>query len=237
MKIRTVAAAALFGMVVLGLSRPATAQVVWVGGVSSDVFDEANWDLSASSVTVIDPNVSVSDNIVIGPGPFANGPVIPEVDAQQRLQLADGFTFTLDGATLNAAGNDGVGGEAGSMNGPTVQVINGAAFNPFFVVNDVKVFIDATSSARFGGGGNPINLSTIDLAVGATLAFVNEPPANYLAEHLSKTTVNGVPAVDGVNITVVGDGASGSIITAVPEPSSMLLGLLAIGGLLATRRR
>ena len=213
------------------------ADVIWVGGVSSDVFDEANWDLSGTAVTVIDPNVSVADNILIGPGPFTNDPIIPDVDAQQRIQLSDGFSFTLDAASITVAGNDGVGGEPGSANGPTVNVTNGSQFNPFFVVNDVKVLIDGTSSATFGGGGNPINLSIVDMQPGAVLAFLNETPDAFIAEHLGKTFVNGAAAVDGVNISIASDGAAGLVITAVLEPSSMALALFGVLGLLGLRRR
>jgi hypothetical protein len=215
----------------------ASAEVIWIGGASTDVFDEANWDLSGSTVTVIDPNVSITDNVIIGPGPFANSPVIPELSGQQRLQLGDGHALTLDSALLSIAGNDGVGGEPGTANGPTVSVINGAQFNPFFVVNDVLVDIDAVSSATFGGGGNPINLSTVNLAPGATLSFLAEDPAAYISEHLSKTFVNGSPAEIDVNITIAGDGGAGSVITAIPEPSSLALTCLACLGLLARRRR
>ena len=71
---------------------------------------------------------------------------------QVRLQAGDGFTLTLDGVSLApvAGGNDGVGGEPTStpnisddgIAGPIVNVINGGMFNPFFVVNDVRVNID-----------------------------------------------------------------------------------------------
>jgi hypothetical protein len=215
----------------------ASADIIWVGGTSVDVFDEANWDLSASAVTLIDPNVSIMDDVVMGPGPFTHDPVIPEVSAQQRLQLGDGYTLTVDNTVLSAAGNDGVGGRADSSDGPTVNVLNGAQFNPFFIVNDVQLNIDAFSSATLGGGGNPINLSIVDLAPGATLAFLNEDPAAYIAEHLSKTFVNGVPAVEGGNILVASDGASGSVITAIPEPSTFVLACLAAVAMLVRRRR
>ncbi|MCA9169742.1 MAG: hypothetical protein KDB23_18840, partial [Planctomycetales bacterium] len=107
-------------MFVMMLAAQAQGQLVWVGGVSTDMFDVANWDLSATAVTTLAPNVSVSDNVLIGPGPFANNPIIPELDAQQRFQLDDGYSFTLDGATLGVAGNDGVGGATDTTNGPTV---------------------------------------------------------------------------------------------------------------------
>ncbi len=212
------------------------AEIIWLGGVSNDIFDEANWDLTSSSVTLIDPNVSIADDAIIGPGPFPNNPVIPEVDAQQRFQLDDGKLLTLQGVSLTAAGNDGVGGAAETTNGPTVMVMDGGQFDPFFVVNDVKVNIDGTSTATFGGGGNPINLSTVDLSPGAVLAFLNETPDAYRTEHLSKTFVLGVAAEEGINVLVDSDGNTGSVITAIPEPSSMVLAVLGLLSLLSFRR-
>lgn len=234
MTIRFLFAAALAAVL---LPRFAAAEISWVGSVSTDVFDEANWDLSGSTVSMIEPNVSIADNLLIGAGPFDFSPIIPELSGQQRLQLDDGFSLTLNGGTLGIEGNDGVGGAPDTMNGPTVFVNSGAQFNPFFVVNDVKVMIDGSSSATFGGGGNPINLSTLDLQPGATVTFLAEDIAAYNAEHLIKTFVNGSPAVEGVNLTIMSDGGAGSIITAVPEPTTLTLTALAGLGLLSTRRR
>ena len=218
------------------LNTAVNADIVWLGTTDNDIFNEANWDLSSSSVTIIDPNVSVEDNAVIGPGPFANDPVILEQPSQQRFQLGDGNTLTLSGSTLTVAGNDGVGGAPGTTNGPLVNVIDGGQFDPFFVVNDVQVNIDATSSATFGGGGNPINLSAVDLTPGAMLGFLNETPDAYRAEHLSKTTVLGAPAIEGDNVMIAAMGA-GSKITVIPEPTSMILTSFGMLALLSFRRK
>lgn len=227
----------LYGLLAIFLcGSVANADISWVGGTSNDVFDDSNWDLSGSSVTLIDENVSIADNVIIGAGPFDNDPVIPDSAGQVRLQLDDGFSLTVEGL-LSIAANDGMGGAPGTMNGPTVNVINGGAFNPFFVVNDVKVNIDGSSSATFGGGGNPINLSTLDLDPGATVTFLAETPMQFNNEHLSKTFVSGSPAVDGLNVTIEAFGGGGSLITAVPEPGcASLLGLAGMA-LLARRRR
>ena len=106
-------------------------------------------------------------------------------------------------------------------------------------MNAVALDIDGTSSATFGGGGNPINLSTVNLTDGAVLAFLNETPGAFATEHLSKVTVDGAPAVDGVNIMIESfNGNLGSRITVIPipEPSSILLSALAGFGLLIRRR-
>ena len=209
------------------------AAVVWTGAADTDIFNDANWDFSGSGVSTISSNTSIADDVLI-----ANGNVtIPNQAGQVRFQIGDGFSLTVDNSTLApvGGGNDGVGGMPGST-GVTVNVINGSNFNPFFVVNQVQVNIDASSSATFGGGGNPINLSTIDLSPGGTLAFLLEDPTEFTNEHLSKLTVNGQPAVDGVNIQIAAAG-SGSVITVIPEPATATLAGLAGLGLLLRRRR
>ncbi len=211
------------------------AVVVWTGATSADPFDESNWDLSASSVTLIDENVSIADDVTITGGAVT----IPDLVGQGRFQIGNGFTLTLDNSILGVVNNDGAGGEPAGT-GIQIDVTNGSQFNPFFVANNVAVDIDGTSSATFGGGGNPVNIATINLTDGAVLAFLAETPAAFIAEHLSKVTVDGLPAVEGGNILVEAfNGASGSRVTVipVPEPSSILLTGLAGLGFLIRRRR
>ncbi|MDB4141992.1 hypothetical protein N9733_00845 [Akkermansiaceae bacterium] len=84
---------------------PTSAAIIWTGATSTDVFDESNWDLSGSAVTVIDSNISVADDLTIT-GATAS---IPDLAGQIRFQVGDGFTINLNNATLESAGNDGVG--------------------------------------------------------------------------------------------------------------------------------
>ena len=221
------------------LALPAHSAIVWTGATSTDIFDESNWDLSGSTVTTIDENVSIDDDVFIGAAadPFANTPVIPDLAGQVRFQLADARVLTIDGGTLDIAGNDGVGGAPGTTNGPAVAVLGGGAFNPFFIVNDVSLSVDGSSTATFNGGGNPINISTVDLAPGAEFTFGNETPEAFTNEHLSKFSVNGAAAVIDGNITLASNGGTGSVINAIPEPSSMvMLGLAAFGAIFRRRR-
>ena len=92
----------LFIVPALLLSAPAAfADIVWTGAVSTDIFDEANWDLTGSTVTVVDPNVTIDDNVVIA---NHTAPVeIPDVSGQARFQIGSGFKLTLDNALLRAA--------------------------------------------------------------------------------------------------------------------------------------
>ncbi len=195
----------------------AAADIVWTGAANSDIFNEANWDLTQSTVTVVDPSVSILDNVVIRNAP---GVVeIPEVGGagQLNFQVAEGFRITIDNSVVRALGNDGIACDLGNVLGIDVDVVNGASFEPFFIFRNVRLSIDGTSAAIFGGGGNPINVSTVDLTLGATLRFLLEDPTEFTNEHLVKTTVNGLPAVIGLNINVVSDGAQGSIITVIPQ--------------------
>lgn len=223
----------LFSIASLALAGTISSQaaIIWTGATNSDSFEDLNWDFAGSGVTAVDANVSIADNVTI----TGANVVIPDVAAQGRFQVGNGFTLTLDNATLGAANNDGAGGEP-SGTGIIVNVTNNSQFNPFFVVNNVAVDIDGTSSATFGGGGNPINIATVNLTAGAFLAFNNETPAAFTTEHLSKVTVDGAPAVDGVNIMIEAfNGASGSRVTVIPEPTSTLL--ITLGGLAFVVRR
>jgi hypothetical protein len=188
---------------------------VWTGALGADVFVEANWDLSSSTAAVIDPNVTVDDSLVIR---AATSMVeLPEVNGstQVRLQLGDGRRLTIDASRFVSLGNDGVGAAPGSSTGIDVDVVNGGSFEPFFVVDGTRVHVDGTSRVVFGGGGNPINGSSVDLAPGAELRFLLEDPSEFVNEHLGKVTVAGAPGVIGGNLAVVGDGASGSIVTVI----------------------
>jgi hypothetical protein len=211
------------------------AAIVWTGATSGDPFDDSNWDFSGSAVAAVDENVSIADNITITNGAI----VMPNIGGQGRFQIGNDFTMTLDNSAFDlvAGGNDGVGGEPAST-GVSISLLNGSQLNPFFIVNAVALDIDGTSSATFGGGGNPVNLSTINLTAGSTLGFLAETPAAFITEHLSKVTVDGAPAVDGVNIQVSPfNGAAGSQVTVIPEPAGVAFLALASLALFSRRRR
>lgn len=213
------------------------AAVTWTGNAGTDIFDGGNYSGLADGF-VLGPNVTVEDDIT-----FSNATVtIPQVSAQQRFQVASGFTMTVDGSNFSLSGgsNDGIGGVPGSRlpagpAGPTLNIINGSSLEAFFIVNGVQMNVDGTSSVTLGGAGNPVNISSINLDTGATLSFTRETIAQFNTEHLSKITINGTAAQEGLNFTIDALGAGGSTITAIPEPSAGLLG--AIGCIIFVLRR
>ncbi|MDG1855107.1 MAG: hypothetical protein P8I97_13155 [Verrucomicrobiales bacterium] len=194
--------------------------ITWTGADGTDIFEESNWDLTNSDVEIIDPNVSIEDDVFI-----TNSTVeIPQVSAQQRFQVASGYTITVDNSTIRLTGgsNDGIGGPPGfrlpgGPEGPTMNIINGSSYESYFIVNGVQMNVDATSSATFGGGGNPVNISAINLESGSSLTFLRETIDAFNTEHLSKLTIGGVQAEEGVNYTIESDGAEGCVITTISD--------------------
>jgi hypothetical protein len=226
----------IFSLFSIGLTNAA---VIWTGDSNSDIFDGANYNGLPGGLE-LGPNVTISDNVT-----FNNATVtIPQVTGQQRLQVGSGFVVTVNGSNISLSGgsNDGFGGAPGSSlpngnAGPTLDIIGGSQFEAFFIVNGVNMNVDGTSSATLAGAGNPLNISTINLETGATLSFTRETIPQFNTEHLSKLTINGLAAQEGVNYTIDALGTTGSIITAIPEPSVTLFGALGCALLLLRRRR
>ena len=75
------------------LAAPASADIVWTDAVSSDIFVEANADLSSSTVTAIDPNVGIDDDVVIanalGTGVADDKSIYPYVPDMIRFYLSE----------------------------------------------------------------------------------------------------------------------------------------------------
>ncbi|MEE2807999.1 MAG: hypothetical protein VYB73_01695 [Verrucomicrobiota bacterium] len=194
--------------------------IIWTGANGTDIFEESNWDLTNSDVEIIDPNVSIEDDVFI-----TNSTVeIPQLASQQRFQVASGYTITVDNSTVRLTGgsNDGIGGPPGfrlpgGPEGPTMNIINGSSYESYFIVNGVQMNVDATSSATFGGGGNPVNISAINLEPGSSLTFIRETIDAFNTEHLSKITVGGVPAEEGINYTIESDENQGCVITTISD--------------------
>ena len=194
--------------------------ITWTSADGTDIFEESNWDLTNSNVEVINPNVSIEDDVFIVDSTVE----IPQLSAQQRFQVASGYTITVDNSTIRLTGgsNDGIGGPPGfrlpgGPEGPTMNIINGSSYESYFIVNGVQMNVDATSTAVFGGGGNPVNGSAINLEPGSALTFLRETIDAFNAEHLSKITVGGDPAEEGINYTIESDGAEGCVITTISD--------------------
>ena len=193
----------------------ASAQIVWTGATGGGIFVEANWDLTASSVTVIDYGVPILDNVeFVGVSQDAR---IAELPGQEAFMVGDGFTMLIDNMRVFAAGNDGIGCEPGASVGLEVNLVNGALLEPYFITNRTTVNVDGTSRLFLLGPANPVNGSTVNLTFGGLLEFQAESPDEFRMEHLGKVRVDGAQAIEGVNIRIDPVGNEGSIVSVLPS--------------------
>ena len=207
-----------------------SADVVWTGAFDSGIQNDANYDFSGSALSTIAgiQGSTVGDNII-----YTNmgaAPELPNTGGQLNFGTS-GFELVFDNVVAGFAPGSNKGWRGG-----TLSLLNAAQTTSFFISGSTAS-IDATSSMTLLGAGNPVNMSTIDMAFGAVVTFTNKNPSAFNNDHIADFTVNGAPLVDGVNATVVSDGAAGTIVTAVvPEPASFCV--LALAGIcLVIRRR
>jgi len=220
------------------------ADLEWNGaGDGMSVYQEANWvdplTMLAPAAGAVDPNVEVNDHLIAltgtPGGPGGGGP---------NLRLGTGSLQVGGDAVfrMSQGGSAGIrvdGSDAGANYAPVTVTDSAELLAQYF--SKLIVTLEGTGIITLYGGGNPLNNSTVDILSGsAELRFLNETPDAVLAEHYSKITVGGEPASE-LNLSIVSDGAAGSILMAVPEPSVLVLAVvglaLLVGHQLARRRR
>lgn len=189
---------------IVGTPAPAPGTYIWTaGGDGQSLFEEANWTENGDGstfITSIDPGVSVNQLLVVNSGnPGGAG-------ATGSLDLGTG-SLTSNSGTLRL----NLGVDHRIKDGP-VSVAGGT------VVAEGIENVAATLSAgllELDAPGNPLLNSTINFTTAstATLALNNESPFEVLSEHLSKITINGQAAENGVNVRISGDGSSGALVT------------------------
>ena len=229
------------GLAMLGLISSGQCVVTWTGtGGDTDVFNDANWDFGSSSLSAIDANTEVLDDLVI-----SNATVTSASGAGfGALLIGDGFSLTLTNSDYSSAGNtDGISGVASGAQS-TINLIN-SSMNLQFASIGVDFNVDGTSSLQFRGGGDPINsqvdTTALNLSVGAELTLTTRAEFD---EQVTDTGAAGTITANGTEVTVGNmdtlfsfTGGGPVTGTVVPEPSSMAL--LGIGGmaLLLSRRK
>jgi hypothetical protein len=211
------------------------AVIVWNGGGdTANFYDNANWDFSGSGETGMpasggNPSAATADDILI------LGATINETSgAFTNIEIGDGLSVTLDGTSFTFTNNNGFTGldDPGDVTS-TLNLVNGSSFNAQFAAIGITVNVDSTSSIRFRGAGDPINSqiesTTINLAPGAELTLASEAE---FTEQGADIRVGGISFSDDPSILSI----SGTTATAIPEPSSVVLMVVAGLGLIRRRR-
>ncbi len=239
------AISSLFAAVLL-TTVPSGASIVWVGGSSTDFWDDANWDFSGSTYTgsTFNPLTPIADNIVVT---NATGLTVA---TDQGIRIDNGFSLALSATDLFVNGtsaNSGINGvddvpATNPSNGvaSTIVLTNGSLINTQFTALGITVNIDATSQMQYRGSGDPINgqseTTLINMVPGARLTLPTQAEFTEQA-----TTQNSFIFVDGVSLasdpSLLSYSGAGPVTgTAIPEPSAALIAAL-VGFSAILRRR
>ena len=168
-------------------------------GANDSFINNANWTGSASTGGVIDGGNLIDDFVLDQP-------------AHEFTAVGN---MVFEGGTLSVKSGR-LGGFSGLTRGNVF--VSGGQLERQFTVN-AGVFVSGTGTMVYGGGGNPVNVSEVDLVgTGAVVKFNDETVGAFTSEHLSKFTVNGAAGVIDTNLFVAPDnGAAGSEITVLTD--------------------
>jgi len=220
------------GSIVTALIPAAT--LTWTGGGDGTSFEDGdNWSgASYPPGGTVPYNALVGHHIVNAPGTTidANPPA--------RIDIYGGSLRIQDGtvAVPNNKGITSTSAGAGNFGGEVIEVLGGELKSQW--LQGVAVTLGGDGVITVNGGGSPIpGNTTIDLtSFDAEFRYNNRAPVAF-GDHVGQFTVNGDPAVVGVNVQVTAfNGALGSVVTAIPEPSTLVLLLLGAVGTLIARR-
>lgn len=209
----------------------AQSMIVWIGGTDTNFFTTANWDFSGSSVLPANFTTAstIGDSLMIS---NASG-----LSLNGTLTLGDGMSLTLTNASLTSTGTFGINGnnDAGNVFS-TLALDATSSLSTQFIAVGINAIVGAGSTLTLRGTGDPINSQTetsrVQLASGGSLIFANGTEySEHVTEIFNATTGNSLSSTP-----TDFSPASGATITAVPEPTSAVLGLLELLGLLRRRR-
>lgn len=172
--------------------------LTWTGGGDGASFaDVANW-AGTPTGGAIDIAALVDDFVIADPAATVGG----TGGVAQLSWVSGSGSLSMSAGTLNGATG---------LRFTTLDLSGGVMTRQFFL--EVTATVSGTAELRLNGGGNPLNLSTIEVVgTEARVVFVNETPDDFRGEHAGKMTFDGLPAIEGVTYEVVADGGSGCVV-------------------------
>lgn len=201
-----IAAAAMLTLITL--SAPANT-LTWTGtGDGTSFADEDNWSTLPTGGTINLGNL-VDDYIIVSAA--TSGP--PNVSAV----TFNGGSLTLQSGLMTMGLTFGISGTGSEL----IDVQGGVLTSQFFGGGSgVQVEVSGAGTATLKGTAGALpNGTTVNLVDnGAVFNFINQTPADFATNHLSKFSVNGSAAVVDSNLLVAPfSGATGSQITAATD--------------------
>ena len=215
--------AVLFTGVAVATSQAA---LTWTGAADgASLYNETNWLDHAGSIPAAD-TINPGEPITADTGGLIeinSGTGTPDAFGD-HFRTGVGNAINIGGGKTLASINTAGMGQDTAFDNPLVDatLTNGATVYVQFAVNYAFV-LDGGSTLRFKGGGNPLNVATVDLVdTNSVLQFDAETLADFINEHASNVTVNGEPIEIGINaVSSAFNGANGVQIQAIePVPDS-----------------
>ena len=154
--------------------------IEWIGNPGDSFFDGANWSDEIGPDPDSNPATPYNGDILFA----SSSTTVPA-----KLILGSGYTLTVVDSTLDFGGF-GIEGDLASDADSNIILTN-STLSVQSIAIDVNLTADATSTLNLNGAGNPINAdvdgavtpangTTVSLADGAKIVFVNGNNATNL---------------------------------------------------------
>ena len=191
-----------------------TAQTyLWTAeGDGVSLYQEANWKFNGSSPSQIDPNIPINFDLLINSGTVGGG-------GFSGILLLGGHSLTINGG--NVIGNAGIESFSSNTTQKSTIIANGGLVK-CLNMSDINLQLKNDAQITLTNIINPFLRSKIDINSNYTgkITLTNISLSEALVTQLPNFTVNGVPAVNGVNIFFTAIG-TGTIIKLIPIQESI----------------
>lgn len=184
------------------------------GGDGASTYGEANWsenaDGSGSQIPVINPNLAVNHDLIVNQGTPGGGG-----GASASLVLGTG-SLEVNAGTFRMNT-----GQSAGISDANITLTSGRILTHFLQGGMTTL---SGGSLELYASANPLDGMTINFTAGssASIIFISETVSDVAAEHLSKITVDGAPAVAsgaGQNVVISASGSGSTLYLGSMNPA------------------